>query len=967
MSKQAVPSSPKMRGVRRFLRRCGAASITPKTARSIGVLVSDFQDQTLAAVLDERARIDGDQPFALFSHAPPVSAIQHLENATRSAAALAAYGATRGSRVVLLGATGPEFLAALAGCWRVGALTCPAEAFLSAEGMRKIVQQFHPNLAVVDSTLKAGAVLAEICEGVKVPVLELANVFTYDGRLTSPAAVTDDPAVCIFTSGSTGVPKGVVLSHRNLLAGAANLVAAKRIGRGDRVLCVLPMSHLNGLETTFVTPLVSGGSAVYLQGPFQPESALKLIDEHRCTWFSAVPTQYAYLLKPPVPRGKWTLRTLRFCRSASAPLPIRVRREFESHYGVPIVETMGMTETSGQIFCNPMPPEQPREGSVGRPVGFDVRIVDENGRRCGADEVGEIQVHGPAIMLGYLDNPEETSRAFDDDWLRSGDLGSFDVDGFYYIRGRIKDIAIFSGVNISLRAIEAAVQEAGLVDDIACVGVSDYFFGETVVAYAIVRAADGGVSAVAARIAEKLRAFLPSQQALKEVRIVSRFPRNSAGKVLKGRLGEAEIVHTTHSVLSRDPRKMVGDILHIPEAEIRDEVGLGLIRQWDSLGHVALMLAVETLLERHLSPDETVGITTFRGLAAVLDGSFDLGLIDMHDGVLVGGPEQSHRATELTRERQDLISMMRYNRLLPDDEGEAARPVAPAPLKRRFISAADLTAVLHEAGLESEDTVLLHSDIGRVGVTEAGYDREGTLDFYLSGFLNVLGPKGTLCVCTSFEDFGRYGTPFIRENSPSRLGAFSEYVRTRPGAVRSMHPILSITSLGASAEEISGGSHFDGFGYDSPWGRLHRLNAKQMTLGMSGYPTIGLTFVHYIEHLYGVPYQYTKIYQAPVFAAGDRVPGPFTMSVRYLDFGITYDSTRLRDLMLQTGDAKRVPLGDDAVFCTTSEKMTARAVECLSRDRWFFLKTPPNFRAGVVPMDGTTGEMKDVYDNVTQA
>src|SRR5262249_53114526 len=159
--------------------------------------------------------------------------------------------------------------------------------------------------------------------------------------------------------------------------------------------CVLPMSHLNGLETTFVTPLVSGGSAVYLQGPFQPEAALRLIDQHNCSWFSAVPTQYAYLLKPPVARDKWSLKTLRFCRSASAPLPVSVRREFEDHYGVPIIETMGMTETAGQIFCNPMPPGRPRTGSVGRPVGFEVRIVGDSGKAYGVNEVGEIQVRGP--------------------------------------------------------------------------------------------------------------------------------------------------------------------------------------------------------------------------------------------------------------------------------------------------------------------------------------------------------------------------------------------------------------------------------------------------------------------------------------------------------------------------------------------------------------------------------------------
>ena len=250
---------------------------------------------------------------------------------------------------------------------------------------------------------------------------------------------------------------------------------------------------------------------------------------------------------------------------------------------------------------------------------------------------------------------------------------------------------------------------------------------------------------------------------------------------------------------------------------IHDGMGLGLVRQWDLLGHVALLLAVEMLLERRLTPPEIIGITTLRGLGQVLDGTFDPASVDAAAvAELSAGDDQVECPVDPSAkvERQDLISMMKYNQLLPGEQDAATRPAMPLEPARRVVTSADLTRALHEAGLEPGDTILLHSDIGAVGITEAGYDRDAVLRFYLSGLLDVLGPAGTLCVCTSFEDYGRYGTPFVREESPSRLGAFSEFVRTRPGAVRSMHPILSITSLGARAEEISGGHHFDGFGYD---------------------------------------------------------------------------------------------------------------------------------------------------------
>ena len=168
----------------------------------------------------------------------------------------------------------------------------------------------------------------------------------------------------------------------------------------------------------------------------------------------------------------------------------------------------------------------------------------------------------------------------------------------------------------------------------------------------------------------------------------------------------------------------------------------------------------------------------------------------------------------------------------------------------------ELTETLREAGLGPGDVVLVQSDLLQVGPVEAGRNREDILEFYLTAFQEVLTSEGTLAVLTAFEDYGWIGTPFIREESPSRSGVFSEYVRTRPGAVRSMHPIASITGLGRQAEEICGGPHYDGYGYDSPWGRLHRLNARIMTFGYCFRPD-GMTFLHYVENLYGVPFLYT--------------------------------------------------------------------------------------------------------------
>lgn len=271
----------------------------------------------------------------------------------------------------------------------------------------------------------------------------------------------------------------------------------------------------------------------------------------------------------------------------------------------------------------------------------------------------------------------------------------------------------------------------------------------------------------------------------------------------------------------------------------------------------------------------------------------------------------------------------------------------------------ELVRALREAGVRAGDVLHVQGALWPVGPVEGATGRKAILDFYLSAFQEVLGPSGTLTVCTSFEDYGRYGTPFVREESPSRLGVFSEHVRTRPGAVRSMHPIISVTALGARADEICGGPHHDGFGHLSPWARLHRADARLLVLGLP--IRLALTFMHLIEQMHGVPYTYTKLFSYPVLSGGREEPGPFTMSVRYLDFSIAWDFTRFERRLLEAGAAVEVPVGRSFIQVTTGRAVVDLGLEALARDRFFFLKEPPRFRPGECPTDGPTGPSRPVY------
>lgn len=279
----------------------------------------------------------------------------------------------------------------------------------------------------------------------------------------------------------------------------------------------------------------------------------------------------------------------------------------------------------------------------------------------------------------------------------------------------------------------------------------------------------------------------------------------------------------------------------------------------------------------------------------------------------------------------------------------------------KLLTYQQLVESLTAAGLRMGDVVHVQSDLRRIGPVDAPMTRDGLCAFYLRAIQEVIGRDGTLTVCTSFEDYGRYSAPFVREESPSRLGLFSEYIRTRSGAVRSMHPVMSVTGFGSRAEELCGGTHYDGFGWSSPWGRLHRANAKIMTLGM-GRNGGGTTFFHYVEKLYGVPYQYTKLFTAPVFAGGHEVPGPFTMSVRYLDFSIVNTPVRVKSRMVELGEATEVVTGRACTWCADAHSIVARMTTMFDEDRWTMLERPPQFRPGEIPMDGQTGVLVEVYD-----
>ena len=289
---------------------------------------------------------------------------------------------------------------------------------------------------------------------------------------------SETPAVLIYTSGTTGVPKGVLLSHKNVIAGGKNTALAHEITNDDVSFCVLPLYHINAEMVSISSALVSN-SCVVIVSKFSVSNFWQIIDKYQCTWFSVVPTIINYLLNENFDITSLDLKNLRFGRSASAPLSPEVHKKFEKIFNIKIIETMGLTETSAQILSNPV--YKCKHGSAGIAYGNEIRIIDAEGNYVNQGESGELVIKGDNVLLEYYKNEEATKSAFNEDgYFLTGDLGVEDEDGFFFITGRKKELIIKGGENISPREIDDTLYKHNAVLEACTFGIVDDNYGEEI-------------------------------------------------------------------------------------------------------------------------------------------------------------------------------------------------------------------------------------------------------------------------------------------------------------------------------------------------------------------------------------------------------------------------------------------------------------------------------------------------------
>ena len=350
-------------------------------------------------------------------------------------------------------------------------------------------------------------------------------------RRVPPAPAPDGEALALHTSGTTARPKLVPLRHVNLCASARNIAVALELGPDDRGLSPMPLFHVHGLVAGVLSALYAGGAA-WCAPRFDALRLFRWLDAAEPTWVTAVPTMYRALLAR-AGRNRRTVERhrLRLLRSSSAAMPPGLLTRLEEAFGVPVLESYGMTEAAQQICANPPPPGRRKPGSVGPAAGPEVRILDADGAPAATGTDGEVAIRGENVMAGYADNPAANAAAFTaDGWFRTGDWGRLDADGDVTLAGRIRDIINRGGEKLSPAEIEHALLAHPRVTEAVAFAVPHRALGE-----------DVGAAVVADGAGEReLRAFaaarLASFKVPRHLVLVAKLPRGPTGKVIRAGL-----------------------------------------------------------------------------------------------------------------------------------------------------------------------------------------------------------------------------------------------------------------------------------------------------------------------------------------------------------------------------------------------------------------------------------------------
>lgn len=462
-----------------------------------------------------------------------------IDSVKRLAGGLTAKGLAPGRTVGLMAPNMPEYFVAFHGVvWAGGTVTPINPAYTPAEvehQLRDAGVDLLIAAPVCLETAKTAAAAAGVAEVVVIGEGEATPLEALMGDpLAEQAAVDLDrhPAALPYSSGTTGLPKGVMLSHRNLATNVDQMLASAELTAGETAVVFLPFFHIYGLNAVLNPYLALGGRLVTMPR-FDLEMFLKLNQDHKAQRMWVAPPVALALAKHPLVDA-YDLSNVQCIFSAAAPLGEGVAAECAARLNCVVTQGYGMTELAPASHIMSM--ETARSGAVGRTIpGTQSRIVDpETGADQGVDAEGELWVKGPQVMMGYLNNPEATAETIvEDGWLRTGDLASIDADGYLYIRDRLKELIKYKGFQVAPAELEALLLTHPAVADVAVIGEPDEEAGELPSAFVVLKpGAEAGADELIGHAAKDLATY----KQIRRVTFLDAIPKSASGKILRREL-----------------------------------------------------------------------------------------------------------------------------------------------------------------------------------------------------------------------------------------------------------------------------------------------------------------------------------------------------------------------------------------------------------------------------------------------
>jgi long-chain acyl-CoA synthetase len=512
--------------------------------------------KTLNDLLDLAARENGSK-IAVVMQEQTMTYSQLHELTARAAAGLHAAGVRAGSCVAIIHRNDSSFIATYFALARLGAIAVPINFMVKKP----------EELAYMLNDCKAVGVVTqkEFLNGIREAATKTPSIKNlwitdtegpatmvekpYDDLLKSsdappPTGVdAEDVAGILYTSGTTGNPKGVMLTHRNLVTNCDNSAKCMGLKKSDVVLCILPMFHTFAWTANVLVAVRLGAKLVVAANIAPAKPWLTLMGRHGVSLFTAVPQVYAVLAKEAsglkgLVLKWWFFRRVRLCISGAAPLTRAVQSAFEAAFGLPILEGYGLTETSPVATINP--PNDPRPGTVGTPIpGVEVKVIDDEERTLAPGQAGEVCIRGDNVMKGYFNLPEATKQSLTTDgWFKTGDIGVIDESGYLSIKDRKKDMIIVKGLKVFSAQVEAVLAEHPDVEEAAIIGIPDETGSEQIKAFFVLRK---GAAADKAALMQFCRQKLDAYKRPRDIEIVTSLPKNALQKVLKRSLRQQEL------------------------------------------------------------------------------------------------------------------------------------------------------------------------------------------------------------------------------------------------------------------------------------------------------------------------------------------------------------------------------------------------------------------------------------------